>query len=55
MQHAWEILEMHTNFWSENLKGRDHSEDVFVNAKIVLEWILGKRLRRCGLDLSVSE
>jgi hypothetical protein len=28
-------------FWSENLKGRDHSEDAGVNGRI-LEWILGK-------------
>jgi hypothetical protein len=29
-------------FWSENLKGRDHSEDLGVDEKIILEWILGK-------------
>jgi len=32
---------MHTNFWSEHLTGRDHSEEVGVDGKI-LEWILGK-------------
>jgi hypothetical protein len=26
----------------ENLKGRDHSEDLGVDGKITLEWILGK-------------
>jgi hypothetical protein len=26
----------------ENLKGRDHSEDPYVNGKITLEWILEK-------------
>jgi hypothetical protein len=26
----------------QNLKGRDHSEDVGVYEKIILEWILGK-------------
>jgi hypothetical protein len=35
-------LEMHTKFWSENLKGKDHSEDLDVDGKIILEWILGK-------------
>jgi hypothetical protein len=25
----------------ENLKGRDHSEDLRVDGKIILEWILG--------------
>jgi hypothetical protein len=32
--------EMHTKFWLENLKGRDHSEDLDVDRK--REWILGK-------------
>jgi hypothetical protein len=27
---------------SENLKGRDYSEDIGVNEKIILKWILGK-------------
>jgi hypothetical protein len=26
----------------ENLKGRDHLEDIDVNMKIILEWMLGK-------------
>jgi hypothetical protein len=33
---------MHAKFWSENLKGRDYSEDLGVDGKIILEWILGK-------------
>jgi hypothetical protein len=33
---------MHTKFWFVNLKGRDHSEDLGVDGKIILEWILGK-------------
>jgi hypothetical protein len=33
---------MHTIFWSENLKGRDHSEDLGVDGRIILEWILWK-------------
>jgi len=32
-----EIGEIHTKFWSENLKGRDHSEDLAVDGKIILE------------------
>jgi len=32
---------MHTVFWLENLKGRDHSEDLGMNGRI-LEWILEK-------------
>jgi hypothetical protein len=34
--------EIHTIFWLENLKGRDHLEDLDVERKIILEWILGK-------------
>jgi hypothetical protein len=33
---------MHTILWLENLKGRDHLEDLDVGGKIILEWILGK-------------
>jgi len=28
--------------WSKNPKGRDHSEYLGVDGKIILEWILGK-------------
>jgi hypothetical protein len=28
---------MHTVFWLENLKGRDHLEDVGVDGRIILE------------------
>jgi hypothetical protein len=33
---------MHTKFLSENLKGGDQAEDLSVDGKIILEWILGK-------------
>jgi hypothetical protein len=33
---------LYTAFWSENLKWRDHLEDLGVDGKIILEWILGK-------------
>jgi hypothetical protein len=33
---------MHTRFWLEILKGRNHSEELGVDGKIILEWILGK-------------
>jgi len=29
-------------YFFENLKGRDHLEDLSVDRKIILEWILGK-------------
>jgi hypothetical protein len=34
MRYAYKIL-------TENLKGRDHAEDVDLNVNIILEWILG--------------
>jgi len=42
MQHAWKRWEMHTEFWLEDLKGRDHLRDLSVDGRIILEWILGK-------------
>jgi hypothetical protein len=38
----------------ENLKERDHSEDIGVDARITSASILRDRLRSCGLDLSGS-
>jgi len=31
-----------------------HSEDLDVDGKIILEWILGKQCGKCGLDSSAS-
>jgi len=31
-----------TIFWLENLKGRDHLEDLGVDGNIILKWTLGK-------------
>jgi hypothetical protein len=33
---------MHSKFWSENRKGRDHVEFLGVARRITLEWVLGK-------------
>jgi hypothetical protein len=30
-------------FWLESVKGRDHSEELGVDGKILLAWILGKQ------------
>jgi hypothetical protein len=35
-------IEMHTKFWSENLKERDHLEYLGVEGKVILKSILGK-------------
>jgi len=32
---------MHTEFWSENMTERDHSEDTGVDVRTILNWILG--------------
>jgi len=39
MHATWE---MHTKLWSENLTGSEHTEDIGVDDKIILERILGK-------------
>jgi hypothetical protein len=33
---------MHTGVLSENIKGREASEDLGADGKIILEWIFGK-------------
>jgi len=33
---------MHIIVWLANLNGRDHLEDLGINAKIIFEYILGK-------------
>jgi len=33
--------EMYTRYWSENLKGRDHSQDLGVDGRIILGRMLG--------------
>jgi len=36
----------------ENLEIRQHSEDLGVDGKIILEWILGNNVGMYGLDAS---
>jgi hypothetical protein len=33
---------MHTTFLYENQKGRDHSEDLGIDGRIILDWSLRK-------------
>jgi hypothetical protein len=33
---------MHKIFWLENMKGRDHSEDLGIVGKVISEGILGR-------------
>jgi hypothetical protein len=39
---TWVRRKMHSEIWSDNLKRRDHSEDIGIDGRILLEWILGK-------------
>jgi hypothetical protein len=38
----WERLEMHTKLWAENLKGRNHLEDLGIDGRSHLQWIVKK-------------
>jgi len=31
----YHFIQLHTKFWSENVKGRDHSEDLGVDGNII--------------------
>jgi hypothetical protein len=47
MRWAWHVAclgrwELRTKFWLESLTGRDHSEDLGFDGKVILKWILGK-------------
>jgi hypothetical protein len=42
IQHEWERREIDTRFSLKTLKGRDHSEGLGIDGKIILEWIFGK-------------
>jgi hypothetical protein len=34
---------MHTEFWLENLEGRNHLGDLSIDERIILKWILKKQ------------
>jgi hypothetical protein len=40
-------------YFLESLKVRDHLEDLGIDGKIILEWILRNRVGGCGLGKSV--
>jgi hypothetical protein len=35
-------MKMYAKVWMENLKGGDYSEDLGIDRRIILEWILRK-------------
>jgi hypothetical protein len=39
--YAWGD-EICTKFWWKNLNGRDHLDDIHINERIILKWILEK-------------
>jgi hypothetical protein len=42
VEHVARMGETRQNFSRKNQRGREHLEDLGVNGKIILEWILGK-------------
>jgi hypothetical protein len=43
--HEWKRGEMYIKFWSEDLKGRDHLENLGVDGRIILDSASGPALR----------
>jgi hypothetical protein len=41
---------MHTKFCLEKLKGRNHSEEIVADGRIILEWILEKEVDSSGCE-----
>jgi len=42
MWHIWGRREMNREFWWGNLKQTDHLQDLDLDMRIILRWILGK-------------
>jgi hypothetical protein len=50
---VWETGEVLTGFWWEDLKERDHLEDLDVDEGIILKWIFKKWVEGMGpIDLT---
>jgi hypothetical protein len=46
VQESRRAVEMHAGFWWENLRERDHSENLGVDGRIILKWIVRKYVWR---------
>jgi len=42
MWHVWGEVRVHTGFWWGDLRERDYLEDLGVDGRIILRWILRK-------------
>jgi hypothetical protein len=42
---------MHTTFWLKSLKGRDYSDNLGIDGRIILKWILMKQHGRAQAGL----
>jgi len=42
MWHILETGEVHAGFWWDNLRERDHFEDLDVDGRLIFEWIFRK-------------
>jgi hypothetical protein len=40
MQHAWKTAEVHTGFWWGGLRERGHLEDLGIDGRLILKWII---------------
>ena len=42
MWHVLETGEVHTGFWWDNLRERDHLEDLDVDGRLIFKWMFRK-------------
>jgi len=56
VEHAagTEGIHKYVIFWFVHLKGRNHTDHVAIDARIILKWVFKKWGGRSGLDLSGS-
>jgi hypothetical protein len=40
VRHSWETAEMHKRFWRGDLRQRKYLEDLRVDGRIILKWML---------------